>query len=113
VLGPAASAKASALAAAYNIALVANLSDVIASRRANVSYLDGFSLVDVVVADPGAFGLSNVTDPCYVGPFTGGGTVCATPDQYLFWDSTHPTAAAHAIVADEAAAVLFLERLIP
>jgi hypothetical protein len=86
VLGPAASVKASALAAAYNIALVANLSGVIASRRANVSFLDTFSLVDVVVADPGAFGLSNVTDPCYVGPLTGGGTVCATPDQYLFWD---------------------------
>jgi len=113
VLGSTVSAKASALAAAYNIALVANLSDVIASRRANVSYLDAFSLVDVVVADPGAFGLSNVTDPCYVGPFTGGGTVCATPDQYLFWDGGHPTTAAHAIVADEAAAVLFLERLIP
>ena len=113
VLGPAASVKASALAAAYNIALVANLSGVIASRRANVAFLDAFSLVDVVVADPGAFGLSNVTDPCYVGPLTGGGTVCAQPNKYLFWDSTHPTTAAHAIVADEAAAVLFLERLIP
>jgi outer membrane lipase/esterase len=113
VLGPAASVKASALAAAYNIALVANLSGVIASRRANVSFLDAFSLVDVIVADPDDFGLSNVTDPCYVGPLTGGGTVCAKPNKYLFWDSTHPTTAAHAIVADEAAAVLFLERLIP
>ena len=65
VLGPAASVKASALAAAYNIALVANLSGVIASRRANVSFLDAFSLVDVIVADPDDFGLSNVTDPCY------------------------------------------------
>jgi phospholipase/lecithinase/hemolysin len=65
------------------------------------------------IAEPGAFGLSNVTDPCYVGPLTGGGTVCATPDQYLFWDGTHPTTAGHAIAADEAAAVLFLERLIP
>ena len=112
-LGPAVSAEASALAAAYNIALVANLSGVVASRRANASYLDAFLLVDIVVADPGAFGLSNVTDPCYGGPLTGGGTVCASPDQYLFWDGDHPTTAAHAIIADEAAAVLFLERLIP
>jgi phospholipase/lecithinase/hemolysin len=112
VLGPAASVKASALAAAYNIALVANLSDVIASRRANVSFLEVFSLVDIIVADPGAFGLSNVTDPCYIGPFTGGGTVCATPDQYLFWDSIHPTTVGHAIVADVAADVLHLSTVV-
>jgi outer membrane lipase/esterase len=112
VLGPAASVKASALAAAYNIALVANLSGVIASRRANVYFLEVFSLVDIIVADPGAFGLSNVTDPCYVGPFTGGGTVCSTPDQYLFWDSTHPTTAGHAIVADVAADVLHLSTVV-
>jgi outer membrane lipase/esterase len=29
-----------------------------------------------------------------------GGTVCATPNQYLFWDELHPTAAGHAIIAD-------------
>ena len=110
VFGPTVSAEASALAAAYNIALVAHLSGVIASSGANVSYLDAFSLVDAAVADPGAFGLSNVTAPCYVGPFTGGGTVCATPDQYLFWDGTHPTTASHAILAAEAADVLCLSR---
>jgi phospholipase/lecithinase/hemolysin len=111
VLGPTASATATALAAAYNIALVANLSAVIASSGAKLVYLDAFSLVDVLVADPGAFGLSNVTQPCYVGPLTGGGTVCAAPDKYLFWDEfNHPTTAGHAIVADEAADVLHLER---
>ena len=108
-LGPTVSAAASALAAVYNIALVAHLSGVIASSGAKVSYLDAFSLVDIVVADPGAFGLSNVTAPCYLGPFTGGGTVCATPNQYLFWDEfNHPTTAGHAIVADVAADVLHL-----
>jgi len=110
VFGPTVSVEASALAAAYNIALVANLSAVIASSGAEVSFLDAFSLVDAALADPGAFGLSNVTDPCYVGPFTGGGTVCATPDQYLFWDGTHPTTASHAILAAEAAEVLCLSR---
>jgi outer membrane lipase/esterase len=108
-LGPTASAVASALAAAYDIALVTNLSGVIASSGANVVYLNAFSLVDIVVADPGAFGLSNVTAPCYLGPLTGGGTVCATPNQYLFWDEfNHPTTAGHAIVADVAADVLHL-----
>ena len=105
VLGPAAAAAASALAAAYNTALEADLPGVIAAG-ATISYLDAFSLVDAAVTDPGAFDLSNVTDPCYIGPFTGGGTVCATPDQYLFWDVDHPTTADHAIIAVAAADAL-------
>ena len=104
VFGPAAAAAASALAAAYNTALETDLSGL-GAGPANIFYLDAFSLIDAVVANPGAFGLSNVTDPCYVGPLTGGGTVCATPDQYLFWDTDHPTSAAHAIVAAAAANV--------
>jgi phospholipase/lecithinase/hemolysin len=108
VFGPAAAAAASALATAYNTALEADLSGLI-TAGASLSYLDAFSLVDAAVANPGAFGLSNVTDPCYVGPLTGGGTVCATPDQYLFWDGDHPTTAAHAIVAAAAAVALVPE----
>jgi len=107
-LGPAAAAAASTLAAAYNTALEADLLGLIAAG-ANLSYLDAFSLVDAAVADPGAFGLSNVTDPCYIGPLTGGGTVCATPDQYLFWDGEHPSSASHAILAAAAADALVPE----
>ena len=58
------------------------------------------------VAHPSAFGFTNVTDPCYVGPYTGGGTVCADPDQYLFWDTLHPTAADHAIIGEAAFGVV-------
>jgi len=108
MFGPAAAAAASALAMAYNTALEADLSGLI-TAGASLSYLDAFSLVDAAVANPGAFGLSNVTDPCYVGPLTGGGTVCATPDQYLFWDGDHPTTAAHAIVAAAADVALVPE----
>jgi phospholipase/lecithinase/hemolysin len=34
-----------------------------------------------------------------------GTTVCATPNQYLFWDDLHPTAAGHAIVGADALAL--------
>ncbi|QQP92466.1 PEP-CTERM sorting domain-containing protein [Skermanella sp. TT6] len=34
------------------------------------------------------------------------GTVCADPDQYLFWDSVHPSAAAHRILGNYALAAL-------
>jgi phospholipase/lecithinase/hemolysin len=60
--------------------------------------LNTFALVNEVVNDPAAFGFTDVTTPCYGGSFAGGGSACATPDEHLFWDSKHPTAAAHAMI---------------
>ena len=66
--------------------------------------LNTFAQIDAVIANPGKYGFSDVTDPCYVGPFTGGGTVCGDPNGYLFWDDVHPTAAAGALIAAAALA---------
>jgi phospholipase/lecithinase/hemolysin len=43
------------------------------------------------LANPGTYGLTNVTDRC----LGRDGTICANPDEYLFWDNQHGTAAAH------------------
>ena len=61
---------------------------------AGVHYFDTFSLVSGAIANPGAYGLTNVTDPCL------GDSICADPSSYLFWDVVHPTTTVHAIVAD-------------
>jgi len=81
-----------------------SLADIAANQSLNIQTLDAFSLVDFMVANPAAFGLTNVTDPCLTGAVNfSGGTVCANPSSYLFWDpSGHPTAAADAFVADAA-----------
>lgn len=95
---------ATLLSGVYNTALqgaIDGLDDDI-----DVHFLDTFALIDAAVADPAAFGYTNVTDRCYVGPYTGGGTVCATPDTYLFWDGLHPTAPGYARVAALAAAAV-------
>jgi phospholipase/lecithinase/hemolysin len=47
-----------------------------------------------VVANPGAYGLTDVTDPCFNGL-----TVCSNPNQYLFWDGDHPTTYADSLLA--------------
>ncbi len=113
-----ASAAASALSAAFDTTLVngagplPSLAAIAATNSVTISVLNTYSLLDTIVADPSLFGLSNVTDPCYTGTYAGfadtqdPGTVCANPNSYLFWDSLHPTAAAHQIIDAAALAVL-------
>jgi phospholipase/lecithinase/hemolysin len=111
-LGPVASAAATALSLFFDQAVLQDLAPVEAAGL-TVYDLDTFNLIDAAVQDPGAFGFSNVTDPCWTGGFTGGpGSLCSTDpavqDTYLFWDDVHPTAAGHLIVADAALSALGL-----
>src|ERR1035437_2190994 len=78
-LGPDAAAQGSAITDAYNVELRASL-------PSGVLFYDTAALMRSMVADPGAYGFTDVTAPCFNGT-----TVCATPSQYLFFDSFHPT----------------------
>ena len=109
--GPIAAAGASELSALFNSALVSSVDQIAALDSLDLSTLNTYSLLDQIVASPSSYGFTNVTTPCLTGAVDySGGTVCAPTvagqNQYLFWDSLHPTAAGHAIVADAALAVL-------
>src|SRR5262249_36758678 len=67
----------------------------------NIVQFDTFGWLNKVVANPGAFGLSNVSDACYTGFifFDPNATECAHPGRYLFWDREHPTTAGQALLA--------------
>ena len=55
-----------------------------------------------VIMNPKPYHLTNVTDPAFTpndDPFENYGSVVANPDEYLFWDTTHPTRMGHAIIA--------------
>jgi len=64
----------------------------------DIRSLDIFAAQTQITLDPAAYGFSNVSDGCYSGDLTGAGTpsVCANPDQYMYWDFEHPSAALHA-----------------
>lgn len=111
--GPLAQAAASALSGAFDLTLVngsaaaglPSLTSLAAADGLNLAILDTYSLLDGIAANKGAFGFTNVTDPCVTGSVNYvGGTACspdlATQNQYLFWDNLHPTAAGQALVAD-------------
>ncbi len=87
-------AGATFLSNSFNSTLATALAGV---TGGNIEVLDAFAITTNVVANPAAFGLTNVTDRCFDGI-----TVCANPDEYLFWDDLHPTTYSHALVAAEA-----------
>jgi phospholipase/lecithinase/hemolysin len=76
---------------AHNLALsraIANLNRSLPS--VNIIPVDVNTLLATAVKFPGVFGFTNVTEACFKN-----NTVCAKPNQYLFWDDFHPTTSAH------------------
>lgn len=72
----------------------------------NIYQLDMGGFTDAVVTNPSSFGLTNVVAPCL--SFMGEKDAkCDNPDEFLFWDGLHPTAAAHNALAAEALAVVY------
>jgi phospholipase/lecithinase/hemolysin len=89
---------------AFNVTLLSGLAEL---RNANSSLeifeFDTRAIQLAVTLDPTAYGLTNLTDRCYDAT---AGTVCANPDEYMLWDSVHPTARGHEILAEAALRVI-------
>ena len=101
-LGAPATNPASIFSGQFNQALHRALDAYDAMFDLNIIQFPTYDLFNSLVSNPGLFGLSNVTTPCYSG-FVGpnpSGTECSTPDRFLFWDIVHPTAAVHRILAN-------------
>ena len=100
--GASGQAAATALVLAYNSGLTGVLdSFALAHPDAHLIRFDSFAALEGIVANASALGFTNITDRCYTGDdlrFTGGGTVCADPDSYLFWDGIHPTSHTHQLL---------------
>jgi phospholipase/lecithinase/hemolysin len=69
--------------------------------------LDVERLVNAAIDDPASHGLVNVTDQAAQGLepgrlFYSSSNIVPNPQEYLFWDNVHPTAAGHRLLADYA-----------
>jgi len=105
LLGSAAQGAATFLAAQFNGGLELTLRGLEAGLGVGIVRLDVFGMLNQIVAAPGAFGLTNVTQPC-IALNTKANAFCANPSTFLFWDGIHPTKAGHRILAERAAAAL-------
>ncbi|WP_339382265.1 SGNH/GDSL hydrolase family protein [Nostoc flagelliforme] len=88
----------SALTQAHNQGLRRSLK-VLSQQHSDLEIvqLDANALYRDAIANPAAFNFTNVSSPCLSGSST-----CGKPDQFLFWDGIHPTAAAHRIIGETA-----------
>jgi len=90
------------LIAAHNSGLATTLNNLSQSLpNVNIIPFDVNAVFNRVIANPAQFGFTNVTDSCLT-PVT----ICANPNQYAFWDDSHPTTAGHQIIADSAFSTL-------
>ena len=108
--GAAAMAQGTALSTNYNTALFGGL----ASANLRVIPLDTFHFLQEVVANPSAFGITNVSGTACQPQVTAQSLTCnptslvnpAAPNTYLFADGVHPTSGAHKALADYAVSVI-------
>lgn len=107
LLGAPAISAAALLSASFN----QGLGDAIALLRVipgvHIARFADDVLVDAIVADPAAFELTDVVDPCLRFGVVQN-AVCEEPGEFLFWDGIHPTVAGHRIVAKAVQASAFL-----
>jgi phospholipase/lecithinase/hemolysin len=94
------------LAMAFNDDVLAGIKPLEGKGGLKVFDVPVFNAIDEIVKDPAMSGLTNATTPCFSGNFDIPGRACANPDQFLFWDGEHPTAAGHLLTADLAFKVL-------
>lgn len=98
-LGTANQATLNSQSVAYNSLLDAEMASLESTLGIDIAVFDVADAFNRLVTEPALFGFTNTTQPAFDVETE---TAVANPDQYVFWDEIHPTAAAHAILANAA-----------
>ena len=95
----ASAARGSFIASEHNTALLATTRSLTAALAdSNFIYVDAEKLIDHMIANPASYGFSNVTDACLDILACDQGSR-DQQNEYLFWDSIHPTEKTHQLIA--------------
>lgn len=99
------------LAGQVSVGINLGINQIVLANEAagrDIRLLDVFSLLNDTIANAASLGFTNTNQRCYAGDdlaFLTVGSVCANPDEYVFWDGIHPTARVHEILGNAAFAV--------
>lgn len=80
----------SAISQIHNGALIDSVNALNFALGLDITVLDFNEPLYAALDNPAAFGFTNVTDACFDLATL---TTCPNPDEYLFWDFVHPSAA--------------------
>lgn len=98
------------LTSVHNFQLQSTLADLQKTRGINLISVDVNSLFNNVTNNPESFGLTNTTAACLIGSNddirNGNFQVCDKPNEYLFFDSVHPTTEGHRLIAQAAVSAI-------
>jgi phospholipase/lecithinase/hemolysin len=83
----------------YNLWLAATVDQLESILPITIYEFDSYGLFMQVMADPGSYGFTNVTDAAY-DEYTQ--VLVPNPDEYVYWDGVHPTTRGHQVLADAA-----------
>lgn len=101
--GPGVVAGATFLSTTFNAQLAAALPGLAAGLSVNIISLDVFGFLNNTIANSPGNGFTNTTNKCLD---TAVPSLCANPNNYIFWDGIHPTAAAQALLGNFATATV-------
>jgi phospholipase/lecithinase/hemolysin len=97
--GPAAIGAGAFLSANFNSGLGQGIAELQALLPgSHIARFDDNAVVSSIIANPAAFGLTDVRDPCLQFGVVAG-AICQSPPRFLFWDGIHPTVVGQGIVA--------------
>jgi len=100
-LGSGMSSGLTQLSQAFNGALDQTLDYLASTPGIELVRFDTYAAFDQIIAGAASLGFTNTTEPCF-----NGSAIVGDPDQYLFWDSVHPTSRAHHELADRIVSTL-------
>ncbi len=81
--------------AGFNTGLSQLLTGLEDSLPIDIIRVDMFSAFSEVIDNAASYGFTNTTEPCLVDL-----NVVGDPEQYVFWDTVHPTTRGHQMLAD-------------